>query len=94
MHEAIISLIGNGPLLLMPRASVITHIVSQAETHIAVYNEAVSQTDTESEVTSSEKYGILYMHVQCLLWYFPFYIFIYLPDEIFYDYIISQLMLM
>ena len=56
--EAILSLIGNGPLLLMPRAAVVTPIVSQAETHIAVYNETVLQTDTESEEASSEKYGM------------------------------------
>ena len=56
--EAILSLIGNGPLLLMPRAAVVTPIVLQAETHIAVYNETVLQTDTESEEASSEKYGM------------------------------------
>ena len=38
----------------MPRAAVVTPIVSQAETHIAVYNETVLQTDT----ASSEKYGM------------------------------------
>ena len=56
--EAILSLIGNETVLLMPRAAVVTPIVSQAETHSALYNETVLQTDTEGEEASSEKYGM------------------------------------
>lgn len=55
--EAILSLIGNGPLLLMPRAAVVTPLCHRLKL-IAVYNETVLQIDTESEEASSEKYGM------------------------------------